>query len=132
MVPGSVFIGGKTLAGAAGIEPANYGIKTCCLTTWLRPNQRGENISDHMPSGATRQTSENESVPQFSLRLDQLTEQPELVKSSPGPGATFKTPAIAARFFALLAGGRLLRVDVIDGRAVPSDGRRRLDWALAP
>ncbi len=27
----------KRLAGAAGIEPANHGIKTRCLTTWLRP-----------------------------------------------------------------------------------------------
>ncbi len=26
------------MAGAAGIEPANHGIKTRCLTTWLRPN----------------------------------------------------------------------------------------------
>ena len=25
------------LAGAAGIEPANHGIKTRCLTAWLRP-----------------------------------------------------------------------------------------------
>jgi hypothetical protein len=25
------------LAGAAGIEPAYHGIKTRCLTTWLRP-----------------------------------------------------------------------------------------------
>jgi hypothetical protein len=28
----------KALAGAAGIEPAHDGIKTRCLTTWLRPN----------------------------------------------------------------------------------------------
>ena len=27
------------MAGAAGIEPANHGIKTRCLTTWLRPKQ---------------------------------------------------------------------------------------------
>ncbi len=26
------------LAGAAGIEPANDGIKSRCLTTWRRPN----------------------------------------------------------------------------------------------
>ena len=25
------------MAGAAGIEPANGGIKSRCLTTWLRP-----------------------------------------------------------------------------------------------
>ena len=33
------------MAGAAGIEPANHGIKTRCLTTWLRPNpMRREHI----------------------------------------------------------------------------------------
>tara|TARA_B100002052_G_scaffold75102_1_gene68112 strand:+ start:586 stop:735 length:150 start_codon:yes stop_codon:yes gene_type:complete len=26
------------LAGAVGIEPTNHGIKTRCLTAWLRPN----------------------------------------------------------------------------------------------
>ena len=26
------------MAGAAGIEPAHAGIKTPCLTAWLRPN----------------------------------------------------------------------------------------------
>ena len=26
------------MAGAAGFEPAVHGIKTRCLTTWLRPN----------------------------------------------------------------------------------------------
>ena len=31
----------EDLAGAAGIEPANHGIKTRCLTTWLRPNTPG-------------------------------------------------------------------------------------------
>ena len=30
----------KILAGAAGSEPANHGIKTRCLTTWLRPKQQ--------------------------------------------------------------------------------------------
>jgi hypothetical protein len=29
------------MAGAAGIEPANHGIKTRCLTTWLRPSNVG-------------------------------------------------------------------------------------------
>ena len=39
---------GKTLAGAAGIEPANHGIKTRCLTTWLRPNPaRREHIGSY-------------------------------------------------------------------------------------
>jgi hypothetical protein len=28
----------KKMAGAAGIEPAHDGIKTRCLTAWLRPN----------------------------------------------------------------------------------------------
>ncbi len=32
------------LAGAAGIEPANDGIKTRCLTTWLRPNMRSDEV----------------------------------------------------------------------------------------
>ena len=27
------------MAGAAGFEPAVHGIKTRCLTAWLRPNQ---------------------------------------------------------------------------------------------
>ena len=41
------------LAGAAGIEPANHGIKTRCLTTWLRPNPaRREHIGSR-PSDAT-------------------------------------------------------------------------------
>ena len=26
------------MAGAVGIEPTNHGIKTRCLTAWLRPN----------------------------------------------------------------------------------------------
>ena len=30
------------LAGAAGFEPANAGIKTRCLTTWRRPNIRAD------------------------------------------------------------------------------------------
>ncbi len=29
---------GKNMAGAAGFEPAHDGIKTRCLTAWLRPN----------------------------------------------------------------------------------------------
>jgi hypothetical protein len=28
----------KSLAGAAGFEPANAGTKNRCLTTWRRPN----------------------------------------------------------------------------------------------
>ncbi len=31
-----------TLAGAAGFEPANDGIKSRCLTTWRRPNNLRE------------------------------------------------------------------------------------------
>ncbi len=27
------------LAGAAGLEPANDGVKVRCLTAWLRPNR---------------------------------------------------------------------------------------------
>ena len=34
------------LAGAAGIEPANHGIKTRCLTTWLRPITSMQFIAD--------------------------------------------------------------------------------------
>ena len=29
---------GQNMAGAAGFEPAHDGIKTRCLTAWLRPN----------------------------------------------------------------------------------------------
>lgn len=29
----------RKLAGAAGFEPANAGIKSRCLTTWRRPNE---------------------------------------------------------------------------------------------
>ncbi len=32
--------------GMAGVEPANDGIKTRCLTTWLHPNQLEEKIND--------------------------------------------------------------------------------------
>ena len=31
----------KSVAGAAGIEPANAGIKSRCLTAWRRPNAAG-------------------------------------------------------------------------------------------
>ena len=33
-----VFADSKNLAGMAGFEPANDGIKTRCLTTWRHPN----------------------------------------------------------------------------------------------
>ena len=29
------------LAGMAGLEPANAGVKVPCLTTWLHPNMKG-------------------------------------------------------------------------------------------
>ena len=30
------------VAGMAGLEPANAGVKVPCLTTWLHPNIKGE------------------------------------------------------------------------------------------
>lgn len=34
----TVEINGFKVAGAAGLEPANDGVKVRCLTTWLYPN----------------------------------------------------------------------------------------------
>ena len=36
--------GEDSLAGMAGFEPANGGIKNRCLTTWLHPNSDNELI----------------------------------------------------------------------------------------
>jgi hypothetical protein len=38
------FVIATGMAGAAGIEPAHRGIKTRCLTTWLRPTNGGDHI----------------------------------------------------------------------------------------
>ena len=35
------------MAGVAGLEPANHGIKTRCLTTWLHPIQ----LCPYCPAG---------------------------------------------------------------------------------
>ena len=34
--------GWKVLAGTAGLEPADEGVKVPCLTTWRRPNVEGK------------------------------------------------------------------------------------------
>ena len=40
---GAAWTDGKTMAGTAGLEPADEGVKVPCLTTWLRPNmERGK------------------------------------------------------------------------------------------
>ena len=39
---GSKYGNEKYMAGVAGIEPANDGIKTRCLTTWLHPKKKTE------------------------------------------------------------------------------------------
>ena len=45
------------MAGAAGIEPANHGIKTRCLTTWLRPNKA---IREHIGTSGIDATAERD------------------------------------------------------------------------
>src|SRR5699024_4279381 len=35
----------EKLAGMAGLEPANEGVKVPCLTTWLHPNTEGEEFA---------------------------------------------------------------------------------------
>ena len=36
-----IYVRSEVLAGAAGFEPANGGIKSRCLTTWRRPSMEG-------------------------------------------------------------------------------------------
>ena len=40
----------KSLAGVAGIEPANVGTKNRCLTTWLHPNSEAQDLHKVCPS----------------------------------------------------------------------------------
>ena len=42
------------MAGVAGFEPANAGIKTRCLTTWLRPNVRNPGLRKQFAAASSQ------------------------------------------------------------------------------
>ncbi len=80
------------MAGAAGIEPANHGIKTRCLTTWLRPNIKelfhdfcAMPVSAHTSLGGLPLICKARRADNLVLALPNLARKPCNVKLNKGP-----------------------------------------------
>jgi hypothetical protein len=97
----------QSLAGAAGIEPANAGIKSRCLTAWRRPNKEFAlhiEYNDHQLAGpySVSQNERNRRFRSFTPRFFSPIHA-RLVRYRVG------YPPVARAVFALFVQGHLLQ-----------------------
>ena len=79
--------GRKVLAGTAGLEPADEGVKVPCLTTWLRPNgkeNRGSGVTP-IPSCLGWEMGLEPTTPGTTIRCsNQLSYTHHILRTSTG------------------------------------------------